>query len=204
MKKLLLSALAVCAISTASAQITTNAGTFNKPTAGSIIMEVNFSPDLTGGAGMFSLPTISSNSETVGLKARKFVSDTKAYRAAANISVTNDNDGTDSTTDFLVGLGFGIEKHFTGAERLSTYWGYGAHVGYDHKQLDPDTDDDTIGLGANVFTGFDYYVMPNIYLGAEVSYGAAFTSQTVGEGDAVTNVSLAPGITPTLRLGWKL
>ena len=30
-----------------------------------------------------------------------------------------------------VGLGYGIENHFAGAERLSTYWGYGGTSGYE-------------------------------------------------------------------------
>ena len=60
-----------------------------------------------------------------------------------------------------------------------------------------------LGLGANLFTGFDYYIMPKIYLGAEVSYGLAVTNTKPDGGDGVTKIQLAPSITPSFRIGWQ-
>jgi hypothetical protein len=88
----------------------------------------------------------------------------------------------------------------TGAERLSTYWGYEANVGYHKDELETGK----FGFGANAFTGFDFYIMPKIYLGVEVAYGASFTNTSPKGGTSVTQFEVAPGITPFFRLGWNL
>ncbi len=199
MKKILFSALVLCATA-ASAQIKTNAGTFTKPTTGDIIMEINFYPDVTGsGGGIFSLPTIMSTDDgsLLGIKARKFKSDKKAYRALANLSVKNSGEeGAD--TDFSLGLGLGIENHMKGAERLSTYWGYEGKLGFVSE-----TGVSKFGVAANLLAGFDYYIMPSIYLGAEVTYGIGIVSTTPEGGDATTSFAIAPGVSPSFRLGWR-
>jgi hypothetical protein len=215
MKKIILSALAVIAFGQSYGQtIKTDAGTFAKPKAGDIIFEVNFAPDLTG-KGLFSLPTLSSDLGLVGVKARKFVSDTKAYRGTANLSILDSGvEGTD--TNFTIGAGFGVEHHLKGAERLSTYWGYEGKFGYvtgSENFTEEDYYGDSysysekvskFGLGANVFTGFDYYIIPNVYLGVEISYGMAIANISPEEGDSITKFELAPGISPSFRLGWRL
>ena len=107
----------------------------------------------------------------------------------------------------------------TGAERLSTYWGYEGSVAFVSENLSTpagvdedgevipagisDEKSTKIGFGANVFTGFDYYIMPKIYLGAEITYGLAITSEKAGEADGVTRIELAPSITPSFRIGWQ-
>jgi hypothetical protein len=204
MKKILFSAAALLAIGFASAQdIKTDAGTFTKPKAGTYIMEATMTPDITGG-GIFSLPTLNSDLGMLGIKARKFSSDTKALRLAANLSVLNSGED-DVDTEFSVGISAGIEHHMGGAERLSTYWGYEGNIGYvSSNGTDTDSGKSTkFGLGANVFTGFDYYIMPKIYLGAEVSYGLAVTNTKPDGGDGVTKIQLAPSITPSFRIGWQ-
>ena len=205
MKKIILTAAAVFAISFANAQIKTEAGTFTKPTAGSIHVELSFSPDVTGGASMFSLPNF-YGSTTPGVRVRKFSSDTKAMRYTANVSMTKAN--SDAETDYTVALGVGVENHMKGAERLSTYWGYEGNVGISSISteatiVDPATKTSTIGVSAQVFTGFDYYIMPNIYLGCEVNYGLAILSSTPEGGDASTSMKLQPSVLPALRLGWR-
>ena len=205
MKKIILTAAAVFAISFANAQIKTEAGTFTKPTAGSIHVELSFSPDVTGGASMFSLPNF-YGSTTPGVKVRKFSSDTKAMRYTANVSMTKAN--SDAETDYTVALGVGVENHMKGAERLSTYWGYEGNVGIssistEATALDPASKSSTLGVSAQVFTGFDYYIMPNIYLGCEVNYGIAVLSTTPEGGDASTSMKLQPSVLPALRLGWR-
>jgi len=223
MKKIILSAVAIFAFGAASAQIKTDAGTFEKPKAGTWIMEAVMTPNIAGG-GIFSLPTVSnSDLGIIGIKARKFSSDTKAMRFSGTLELNQSGEKITGTTDdapmeFTVAFGIGVEHHMTGAERLSTYWGYEGNLGYVSANavgFDPITgqeipgsiaDDKStkLGIGANVFTGFDYYIMPKIYLGAEVSYGLAYTSSKAGEdADAVNKIELSPSITPSFRLGWQ-
>lgn len=216
MKKIILSAVAIFSFGIASAQIKTDAGTFNKPAAGTWIMEATMTPNISGGS-IFSLPTLNSSLSNLdggvgilGVKARKFSSDKKAMRMIGNLQVQNSSEenaaGDKAQTEFAVGFGIGIENHMSGAERLSTYWGYQADFTYvSANGANIDKNDTGIGVGASVFTGFDYYIMPKIYLGAEIGYGLGVTSEKSGVdgSDGVTKISLAPGITPSFRLGWQ-
>ncbi len=207
MKKIILTVAAVFALSFANAQIKTEAGTFTKPTTGTYIMEATMIPSFAGN-GIFNLATLNSDLGLLGIKVRKFNSDKSATRMTANLSVLSsgelDANGDKEGTEFALGLAYGVENHMTGAERLSTYWGYEGSVGYVSMNSDNAGDKlNKLGLGGNVFTGFDYYIMPKIYLGVEVSYGLAITNSKDGDADGVTKIQLAPGITPTFRLGWQ-
>lgn len=206
MKKIILITLMLVQLQSI-AQIRTNAGTFSKPTKGAILTEVTFAPNI-GGSGMFSLPEVTSNAEIFGVKGRYFKFDNYAYRFAGNITVDAEGDNV----DFIVGLSAGIEKHLIGAERLSTYWGYEGNLGIKSKQTS-ETDffgvsslntDNVIGVGANIFTGFDYYTMPNVYLGLEIAYGLAITNKQRNSNPSVTSIELSPGVSSFLRLGWRL
>jgi len=179
----------------ANAQIKTNAGTFTKPSAGTWLVEGTFTPNLSSGT-MFSLPSVNGIS---GVTARKFSSDKKATRYSAALAISNSG-VTGTATAFGVAVGIGVENHSKGAERLSTYWGYGGSLGYSKNAAKTSN----IGVGAQLFTGFDYYVVPNVYLGAEINYGLALNSTTPDGGSATTGWGLGSGITPVLRLGWKL
>jgi hypothetical protein len=203
MKKIILSVLAVFAFGAAKAQeIKTDAGTFTKPKTGTYIMEATLTPDIIGG-GIFSLPSMNSDLGLLGIKVRKFSSETKALRMGANLSILNSG-VEDVDTEFSVGVSLGVEHHFGGAERLSTYWGYEANLGYVSSNGNlGDGKSTKFGFGANVFTGFDYYIMPKIYLGAEVSYGLAVTNTKPDGDDGVTKIQLAPSITPSFRIGWQ-
>ena len=209
MKKIILTAAAVFAFSFANAQIKTEAGTFTKPTEGSLLFEVSFSPNLAGGQqGVFSLPNF-YGSTIPGVRARKFVSDTKAIRYTGNVSISNSGQ-EDEDTSFTVALGIGVENHMKGAERLSTYWGYEGNVGFQSAAatVDPLTGDlipeeTTFGVSAQVFTGFDYYIMPNIYLGAEINYGLAVLNTKEDGQDGETSIKIQPNVLPSLRLGWR-
>jgi hypothetical protein len=216
MKKVLFSAAALLAFGFANAQeIKTDAGTFTKPTTGTYIIEATMTPDITGG-GIFALPTLNNDLGMLGIKVRKFSSDAKALRMGANLTIMNSGE-EDVDTEFTVGASLGVEHHFKGAERLSTYWGYEANLGFvssngtETEGVDEFGDPFTMpaekttkfGFGANAFTGFDYYIMPKIYLGAEVSYGLAVTNTKPDGGDGVTKIQLAPSITPSFRIGWQ-
>jgi len=195
MKKLFLF-IALATFSFASAQITTNAGTFNKPSEGETAFEFQFMPNLDGNA-MFA-----DMSMTVSM--RRFKSDTKAVRWSASLDVADTGiEGSDVT--YAVGLGYGIENHFSGAERLSTYWGYGGSVGYADGGDLTDGDgnvvetDGTFDLGANVFLGADYYIIPKVYIGVEMSYGLGLAS-----GNDITAWGLTGGVNGMMRVGFRL
>jgi hypothetical protein len=188
--------IALVSFSFASAQITTNAGTFNKPGEGETAFEFQFMPNLDGNA-MFA-----DRGMTVMM--RKFSSDTKAVRWSASLDVADSGvEGSDMT--YAVGLGYGIENHFAGAERLSTYWGYGGSLGYADggDTMNDDGEvveaDGTFGIGAGVFLGADYYIIPKVYIGVEMGYGL-----TLGSGNDVTNWGLTGGVNGMMRVGFRL
>jgi hypothetical protein len=189
--------IAITAISlSANAQIKTNAGTFSKPSKGSWLIEGAFTPNLAGGT-MFSLPNLGTPAFPVTVvSARKFSSESKATRYSA---ATTLGTGTGNISAFGVAVGLGIENHMKGAERLSTYWGYGAMLGFGRDF----TLAERLSVTAQLFTGFDYYVVPNVYLGAEINYGLGFTSTKPTGGTATTTLNLGSGISSALRIGWK-
>ena len=203
MKKLLI-VLALVNYTLASAQITTNAGTFNKPSQGDTAFEMQFMPNLDGTA-MFA-----DRGATVTM--RKFESESKAVRWSASLDVFDD--GVDDTDiAYSVGLGYGIENHFGGAERLSTFWGYQAGISYadfgrswdiegegEGEGEDSETDGSGVfGVGVGVFLGADYYIMPKVYIGVEMGYSLA-----VASGDDITAWGLGGGVNGMMRVGFRL
>ena len=186
--------IALVSFSFASAQITTNAGTFNKPTEGETAFEFNFMPNLDG-TTMFT--------DKANVMMRKFKSDTRVTRYKASLSVADSGvEGSDMT--YGIGLGYGIENHFAGAERLSTYWGYGGLLGYFDNGTSVDVDGNEVDLtgltvGAEVFIGADYYIIPKVYVGMELNYGLGIASS-----DDVTAWGLAGGVTVMMRVGFRL
>jgi len=199
MKKLLLFT-ALASFTFASAQVTTNAGTFNKPAEGDTAFEMQFMPNLDG-ATMFA-----DKGATVTM--RKFESATKAVRWSASLDVA-DTGIEGSAMAYSVGLGYGIENHFAGAERLSTFWGYGATLSYAGIG-DQDVDDgaggtttiegtSALGIGAGLFLGADYYIMPKVYVGVEMGYGL-----TLASGDDITAWGLSGGVNGMMRVGFRL
>lgn len=214
MKKILLTTVMALSTVAVFGQLKTDAGTFEKPSAKSIMFEINFAPDLTG-QSMFSLPFLAQGSDIVVVKGRRFLSDSKAIRALANIAIKSEENAKNTT----FALGGGLEKHYMGRERLSTYFGFGAGFGLN---ADTQTEEDfvdpitgevfegesatttTLALSAGLFTGFDYFIMPDIYLGVEINYGLGINSVSPEEGDATTTFMLAPGVSPAIRLGWRM
>ena len=206
MKKLLI-ILALVNYTFVTAQITTNAGTFNKPTEGDTAFEMQFMPNLDGTA-MFT-----DRGATVTM--RKFESESKAVRWSASLNVF-DSGFEDSSMEYALGLSYGVENHFDGAERLSTFWGYQAGLSYanffdveidrgDTEEEDEndgiDTIDDTgiFGVGVGVFLGADYYIIPKVYVGVEMGYGLGVVS-----GDDITAWGLSGGVNGMMRVGFRL
>ena len=195
---------AVTFVTYANAQIKTNAGTFYKPTVGTLLTEVTFAPNINGGT-MFAFNDLNTNltqgfgsaSGLPGVKFRKFKSESRAIRSSALLALVNMG-GEGESTSYLGGFTYGIENHTKGAERLSTYWGYEGTAGYFSQESNK-----AYAIGANLLSGFDYYTMPNLYIGVEISYGFSVINTKSEGSDATTAFKLTPAITPQLRLGWK-
>lgn len=163
-----------------------------KPTAGDVTAEVG----VTG--GIINTDFELSNAAGKGFfKARYFSTDKLAYRISFGLNTNSDKKdkmGTDmtgktvnSSSDFLVG--FGLEKHFTGTDRLSPYVGGELLLGFDSKKNTDETNytngnyDKTVIKGANGFGfgargvfGADYYFAKKVFLGVEAGLQLMYTS----------------------------
>lgn len=256
MKKIILSltvAAATLLATEVSAQIKNDKGTFTKPVAGNVLVELQVTPNILGG-GVFNLndpflQNLGAGLNTGGLttttgsaqdfdtdlaafapslKGRYFLSDATALRVqlgflSASRTVKGENGAGDATNDKISRGGFnfalGIEKHFAGAERLSTYAGADILFGIAgaKSKFNDGTDTYTakqsgVGFGLRAVTGFDYYFIPKVYLGAELGLGISYNSYGVikasGPGldngvDKSSNFTLTPFVIPAIRLGYN-
>lgn len=171
-----------------------------------------------------------------GINARYFISDNVAARAALNISgtttTTKNYSGDDlvSTTKtnaenpFSLSLTPGIEYHIAKFNKGSVYVGGELGVTFisakesidyaEYNYLDAVSKSSGFGFGIGAFTGIDYYLTNNLYLGAELGLNYALVSiargsTTTGDDDPVqgstaTSISnLGITMNPALRLGWR-
>lgn len=250
MKKVLLTLVALVAAVSANAQIKNDRGTFTKPVAGNVLIEMQVTPNLLGG-GVFNLndPMLQNlsgglstgdlitttgstqdfanlSSVVPSLKGRYFLSDASALRVQLGMilsSATSKNSASPSTKESIGRNGFdlivGYEKHFSGAERLSTYAGADVMFGMIGAKSKVDNGTNTltakqsaIGFGVRAVTGFDYYFIPKVYLGAELGLGLSYNGYgveknsggTLKDGTVKTNsFSVTPFITPAIRMGFN-
>ncbi|HSZ71798.1 MAG TPA: BT1926 family outer membrane beta-barrel protein [Cytophagaceae bacterium] len=254
MKKVILSLAVVSAslfTTVASAQISNDKGTFTKPVAGNVLVELQVSPNLAAGSA-FSLndpllvnlsngldyTNLTSTGTTQdfanlssvvpALKGRYFLSDNSALRVQLGMilssqSIKNSPASGPSTKETIGRNGFdlivGYEKHFSGAERLSTYAGadimfgmVGAKSKVDNGTTTLTAKQSSIGFGLRAVTGFDYYFIPKVYLGAELGLGLSYNNygNVKRSGGALTdittktgNFSITPFLTPAIRLGYN-
>ena len=113
MKNLLLFT-ALVSFSFTSAQITTDAGTFNKPAAGETAFEMHFTPNITGGSQFGDAQENISNTGvsgkgTVSVMMRKFKEDSRAVRMFGSFDLNgSDAEGADTIIDAT--FGYGIES----------------------------------------------------------------------------------------------
>lgn len=213
-----------------------------KPVAGDVTAEfalsggTGFIPDLN----LSNQPT-SNTSVAPALRLRYFLADDLALRLGLNISSTRttekfrDNttttpapttpvvDGERTTKTSTILLNLGAEKHFSGTERLDTYFGGdilfaiagGSVKGENLSQgsTSPVTGNSFetkgsvgnagFGFGLRVVGGADYYIAKKLYLGGEFGWGfLAFkareietTSTTVAGGTTTTSASKSEGNT---------
>ncbi|VXB42920.1 conserved exported hypothetical protein [Flavobacterium sp. 9AF] len=170
MKKLLIGVLTILAYQNSNAQEEIT----YKPTTGTITTEVG----LTGG-----LNNANFNLNGGVLKFRYFLKEDLGVRLGLGVYNSNDEDVTGQSpnqityTDKLSSntIKLGIEKHFAGANRLSTYAGADLLVRFG-KELDEEneengdfqkTESKNSSFGVAIFTGADYYITQKVFLGVE-------------------------------------
>lgn len=206
MKKLFLSLALVAAGVAAYAQ---------KPAAGDMTLETQFSLDM-GGPNGFTTPEIRYRyflSEGMAARVRLGINSASNTRAIDNGAVNNKETGEIKTSQFGFELGLGIEKHLSGTNKLSPYFGGELFLGSQGAAQTTATGSNdgltwtgkedtyetsgggTFNLGLKGVFGADYYFTESIYLGGEMGWGfrmGSTSEQTekvkVGTAAAVENV----------------
>jgi hypothetical protein len=195
MKKVLLTAAAVMTFGLMSAQ-EENTSAY-KPVKGTIATEVG----LVGG-----LNNADFNLNSSAVKFRYFFKDDMALRLGLGIN-SNKVETVDNTDPSNIGtlvnknsnnlINIGVEKHFAGADRLSTYAGADLLIGFkgasgeynengysyeiDGAEINP-TSGAPVGnastdFGFRLFTGADYYITKKVFLGVEAGLNFLSSSQ---------------------------
>jgi len=124
------------------------------------------------------------------VRARYFFKDNMAGRVSLNFGSSSD-----STVGSSNSIGLGFEYHLAGNDKMSPYFNAGVNLGGTNVN-----EAKTSSLGFGIGAGLDYYVRENIYVGLELTV-LNFTSNTAGDTDAVTNLSLGGG--SAIRMGWR-
>ena len=212
-----------------------------KPEGGSFCMEVQFRPLGNVGNIIGSNPIGSNNlGGAVGVSTKYFFTEKLALRGDLVFGFGSDKNKTPvpvggtgvemvRTDNFSTfGLNLGVDYHFNGTERISPY--VGAFVGFGiingktktnnwaHVQNDYILDKSGgVGMQFAVATGFNWYIVNGLYIGAEIGLGFDFTKDTkiVNEssiGGTKNTTTINPTASafefgflavPAIRLGWK-
>ena len=227
MKKILMvAALAATSIVAAQAQ------SEFKPKAGDVTTDVSLFAN-----GLFANPTAlykgnvasgasvgtnsgSINLNTVGvLKGRYFFQDDLALRLSLGLSSPSVKSTLEETNHSLENkyrattlyFGLGVEKHFTGTDRLSPYVGAELHVG-SYTTNAESNDTRTVGtivtktnqqikaapgftFGGGLFMGADYYIAPKVFLGLEA--GLNIDAYSLGKTTNITTINVTGQPTQT-------
>ena len=223
MKKILMvAALAATSIVAAQAQ------SEFKPKAGDVTTDVSLFAN-----GLFANPTalykgnvasgVSSNKfdlSTVGvLKGRYFFQDDLALRLSLGLSSPSVKSTLEETNHSLENkyrattlyFGLGVEKHFTGTDRLSPCVGAELHVG-SYTTNAESNDTRTVGtivtktnqqikaapgftFGGGLFMGADYYIAPKVFLGLEA--GLNIDAYSLGKTTNITTINVTGQPTQT-------
>ncbi|RQO67556.1 hypothetical protein DBR43_23805 [Pedobacter sp. KBW06] len=183
-----------------------------KPVAGDVTTEFG----LTGGINNTDFKL---NDGAALLRFRYFNKEKVAYRLGFNVSSTNDKTNaygadanqkgtfTQKATNVLINLG--IEKHFTGTDRLSPYvggdilFGTGSRtetsenttnkgVSYTKDVFNETKGPGYVSFGLRGVVGADYYIAKRMYLGVEAGLGLVYEK----EGKTKTTATAA-GVTTT-------
>lgn len=201
-----------------------------KPTAGDVTVDLG----LSGGLGNTSV-NLANQSFGIGpmFKARYFKTDNLAYRMTMIVGNNSDTDNPNDNTvvknnDFGIGLGFGLEKHYTGTERLSPYIGGDVLVGYASENtkttvtppagttgtvvVTETTGPNAFRLGVRGVFGADYYFAKRVFLGVEAGLAVMYSSEgettfsQTGSPDVTVkgsnNFRIEPAVVTGIRLGF--
>jgi hypothetical protein len=151
----------------------------------------------------FLVAPLSGNPVSIaGIKYRSFSTESSAIRVTVFLGYDTSTDvslgGEDGETEFNstsssfdISVRPGIEKHFTGTDKLSPYYGGELLVGFssssdkeeeydffEEETYETTVKDGMVTFGANAIAGFDYYFAQNVYIGAEMGFGLAFSSMS--------------------------
>ncbi len=213
MKKLALSAILL------SSLVAHSQTKISKPTEGAVTAEVG----LTGG---LNNANFNLNNNAGLLRFRYFAKDDLAVRVGFSARSNNETNnfyggagGTQLGTQEVKFNGFavnlGVEKHFAGSDRLSTYVGadlifqtttakeewnnfngssYTAGFSRDVKGFNTNGDVSALSYGLRAVAGADYYIAKKLYLGAEFGLGF-LSSKNRDTEDRITSTS--GGVTTT-------
>jgi len=196
---------------------------------GNVTVDVNFSPGVNAPLALNLI------------QGRYFLNETTAIRTGINLTIVSNTDkettpgagngGPVLTKDWLnrniaFTLNPGIEKQYPITDRLSTYIGgdilftyktdYALYENSNSIKTETKNATGSTTYGAQFVAGFDIAIFKGLYLGAELNYGATWTTfadQVVintAEGVETTtttennnvNFNLTPNIIPSIRLGW--
>ena len=196
MKKIILTAAAVFALSFANAQdLKSKKGENYLPEAGDWAIGFNadglfhYAGNAFSQAGNNAAPSVTYQ-EAGTFVGKKFTSATQAYRVIANFKVNNGsvtdvagNKATSSSFALMAGLGKEWRK---GKTRLQGFYGADAMVGLSSgssKNAAGVETKDGMGfhIGANGFLGAEYFLFPKISIGAQYQYGLFISSQAASE-----------------------
>lgn len=194
---------------------------------GNVTVDVNFRPGVNAPLALNLI------------QGRYFLNETTAIRTGINLTVASNTDkattpGIGNTVleeDWLnrtiaFTLNPGIEKQYPITDRLSTYIGgdilftyntdYALYENSNSTKIETKNATGSTTYGAQFVAGFDIAIFKGLYLGAELNYGATWTTfadqvviNTTGGVETTTttednnvNFNLTPNIIPSIRLGW--
>jgi len=192
------------------------AGTFAASAHGNNDGFTNFKPkkgDVTTEAGLVGgilNSDFNLNNGAGMLHGRYFIKNDLALRLGLNLSFENErtnvyglnnNEGHYTTSQSIVLVNLGIEKHFKGTSRLSPYVGGDILIGSAGNKLKSENSDATsyvanynvtskssdFTIGLRGVVGADYYIAPKVYLGGEVGLG--FSKTWDGKSTLETNIN---------------
>ncbi len=223
MKKLFLSVVASIAM------IVSTIAQDYKPAGGEKNLEVQFAP-------------LGGNPISIGgLRFRSFMTDKTAVRATvflgynSSSNITQQEDGTtgakelkSSNSGLTINLRPGYEMHFEGTDRLSPYVGGEVDIAIatssdvTEVQVETEVYENTVKgqsgftrFGLNAIAGVDYYVAKRLYLGTEMGFGFALTSNStiktettipgapnIADQNQGSSLNIGPNVLGQIRLGY--
>ena len=203
MKKVLLSLIAVFTFGFINAQ--DGYSSSYKPKVGTVTTEVGLSGGLNN-----------ANFTVNNLKFRYFLKETIGLRfglgigreSDENVNNSNPNNSittTEKNSDFQINLG--IEKHFRGSDRLSTFAAADLVISLANQSVEVIQQNGSFNntkgggnagsaFGIRLLTGADYYIAKKVYLGVE----AGFSILTGSGADLVTESRGTTGPTTTVTV----